>query len=206
LSFFITLEGVEFSGKSTQAERLTAYLKKKGFEVVKVFEPGSTSLGERVREILLHFKDIPLFPLAELFLFESARAQLVAEVIKPALNEGKIVICDRFTDSTLAYQVYGRGLERELVEKLNELATQGVSPDLTFYLRVPLERVREKREKRKGLDRFEEEDLDFHRRVEEGYEKLAREFSSRIVAVDFGNVDEVFSRLVQVLEEKLPGR
>lgn len=203
MSFFITFEGVEFSGKSTQSAKIAAFLRREGFEVVEVFEPGGTPLGERIRKILLHFNDIPLSSVAELFLFEAARVQLVTEVIKPALKEDKVVVCDRFTDSTLAYQVYGRGLERALVEKLNQLATGGLYPDLTFYLRAPLNRVLKRKQGLKGLDRFEKESLEFHKRVEAGYEELAKEYPERIIAVDYGSVDEVFSRLVKVLKEKL---
>lgn len=206
MSFFITFEGVEFSGKSTQARKTASFLQKKGFEVVKVYEPGFTQLGQKVRDLLLHRQNISLSPLAELLLFEAARAQLVSEVIKPALETGKVVISDRFTDSTLAYQVYGRGLEKKLVEDLNRLATQGLEPDLTFYLRAPLEKTLKKRQTEKSLDRFENESLEFHRRVEAGYEALAKEFPKRIVAIDYGSVEEVFKRLTKVLTEKLIGR
>lgn len=203
MSFFITFEGVEFSGKSTQTKKVASYLQKKGFKVVEVYEPGFTRLGERVRDLLLHRHNISLSPLAELLLFEAARAQLVSEVIKPALEAGKVVISDRFTDSTLAYQVYGRGLERKLVEGLNKLATQGLEPDLTFYLRAPLGKVLKKCKLGKGLDRFENENLEFHRQVEAGYEALVKEFPERIVAIDYGTIEEVFERLAKVLAEKL---
>lgn len=203
MSFFITFEGIEFSGKSTQSRKVAAFLREKGFEVVEVYEPGFTQLGEKIRDLLLHRRHILLSPLAELFLFEAARAQLVNEVIEPALKGGKIVISDRFTDSTLAYQVYGRGLERELVDELNFLATQGIKPDLTFYLRAPLEEVLKKERLKKGFDRFEEESLEFHRRVEMGYEKLAKEFPERIIPIDYGTVDEVYKRLTEVLRERL---
>ncbi len=203
MKYFITFEGVEFSGKSTQVKKVASFLRREGFEVVEVYEPGFTKLGEKIRDLLLHCRNISLSALAELFLFEAARAQLVIEVIKPALDEGRVVVCDRFTDSTLAYQVYGRGLKRELVEELNKIATQNLEPDLTFYLRAPLEEILKKRQIKESLDRFEKESFEFHRRVEAGYESLAKEFPERIVVIDYGSVEEVFRQLAAVLREKL---
>lgn len=179
MGFFITFEGIEGCGKSTQLELLKAHLEKKGRAVLSVREPGGTLLGERVRSVLLNGTEEGIDPWAELFLYEACRAQLVARVIRPALAEGKVVLCDRFFDSTLAYQGFGRGLDAGKIEGLNALATGGLVPDLTFLVDceedVGLKRAWARINASAGAreDRFEKEELAFHRRVREGFLAIA---------------------------------
>jgi len=190
LGLFITFEGIEGCGKSTQIALLKGYLiEKKGREVLTVREPGGTLLGEKVRAILLESGQEPPDPWAELFLYEACRAQLVSRVIKPALSAGKVVISDRFFDSTLAYQGFGRGLDVEKIEGLNALATGGLVPDLTFLVdcaeEVGLKRAWARINASMGAreDRFEKEELAFHRRVRDGFLEIARA-APRVKVVD----------------------
>ena len=179
MGFFITFEGIEGCGKSTQLELLKAHLESKGRAVLSVREPGGTLLGERVRSVLLNGTEEGIDPWAELFLYEACRAQLVARVIRPALAEGKVVLCDRCFDSTLAYQGFGRGLDAGKIEGLNALATGGLVPDLTFLVDcaedVGLKRAWARINASAGAreDRFEKEELAFHRRVREGFLAIA---------------------------------
>ena len=189
MGFFITFEGIEGCGKSTQLELLKAHLEKKGRAVFSVREPGGTLLGERVRSVLLNGTEEGIDPWAELFLYEACRAQLVAKVIRPALAQGKVVLCDRFFDSTLAYQGFGRGLDVEKIEGLNALATGGLVPDLTFLVdcaeEVGLKRAWARINASAGAreDRFEKEELAFHRRVRDGFLEIARA-APRVKVVD----------------------
>jgi dTMP kinase len=182
--FFITFEGGEGSGKSTQIAALCAALRAEGRAVVETQDPGGTPLGADVRRLLLDPARVGMAPVAELLLYEASRAQLVAEVIRPALGQGRIVVCDRFTHSTAAYQGYGRGLELRLVERLNGLAAAGVEPDCTFLLDLDpvlgLARVRA----RTPEDRMEAEELDFHQRVRAGFLALAARRPDRIHVLD----------------------
>ena len=178
--FFITFEGVEGCGKSTQVSLLKTYLGSLGRDVVALREPGGTMLGEAVRPILVNSSKEPIDPWAELFLYEACRAQLVKNVIRPALlKEGTIVICDRFIDSTIAYQGYGRGLDLEDIADMNFLATGGLVPDLTILLDVDaeagLKRASARMDSAGGLreDRFEKEAVEFHRKVRQGFLELA---------------------------------
>ena len=172
---FITLEGTDGSGKTTQAARLVAYLEAQGYEVLQVHEPGGTQVGERIRELLLDTAAEGMDPLAELFLYEAARAQIVREVIRPALAAGKVVVCDRFTDSSVAYQGYGRKLGPELVSRLNEAATGGLEPDRTLFLDlepdVSMQRALDGGSG--GPDRMEAAGTDFHRDVYDGFRAIA---------------------------------
>ena len=189
MGFFITFEGIEGCGKSTQLELLKAHLEKKGRAVFSVREPGGTLLGERVRSVLLNGTEEGIDPWAELFLYEACRAQLVAKVIRPALAQGKVVLCDRFFDSTLAYQGFGRGLDVEKIEGLNALATGGLVPDLTFLVdcaeEVGLKRAWARINASMGAreDSFEKEELAFHRRVRDGFLEIARA-APRVKVVD----------------------
>lgn len=189
MGFFITFEGIEGCGKSTQLSLLKTRLEKMGRAVLGVREPGGTLLGEQVRSVLLNTTEEGIDPWAELFLYEACRAQLVAKVIRPALIEGKVVLCDRFYDSTLAYQGFGRGLDREKIAGLNTLATGGLVPDLTILVDcaedVGLKRAWSRINSASGAkeDRFEKEDAAFHSRVREGFLEIARG-ASRVRVVD----------------------
>jgi dTMP kinase len=189
LGFFITFEGIEGCGKSTQLGLLKAHLEKRGRAVLSVREPGGTLLGEAVRSVLLNGTEEGVDPWAELFLYEACRAQLVSKVIRPALAAGKVVVSDRFYDSTLAYQGFGRGLDASKIESLNELATGGLVPDVTILVDCPedvgLHRAWSRINATAGAreDRFEKEALDFHRRVRQGFLEIAKT-SARVKVVD----------------------
>jgi len=183
MSLFITFEGGEGGGKSVQAKALYRKLVKMGVPVLLTHEPGGTPFGKRMGRWLKWAQDTDISPLTELMLFNASRAQLVAEVIKPALKSGKVVISDRYDDSTTVYQGYGRRLDLTMVKAVNKAATQGLTPDLTVLLDAPVETCFA----RKGTgkrDRFEQEALAFHQRVRDGYLKLASEEPQRWLVVD----------------------
>jgi dTMP kinase len=181
---FITFEGGEGTGKSSQLAVLRAALCAGGRAVVETQEPGGTTIGREIRGILLNPARTGMTAVAELLLYEASRAQLVGEVIRPALARGEVVLCDRFTDSTVAYQGYGRGLELDIIESLNRLVSGGLRPDCTFLLDLDpaagLARVRQ----RTPEDRMEAEVLEFHRRVREGFLAIARREPDRVVVLD----------------------
>jgi len=179
---FITFEGIEGCGKTTQMLHLKNRLMAKGINVVTTLEPGEGPIGQKIREQLLNHHPEPLDPVAELLLYLADRAQHVTRFITPALQEGKVVLCDRYADSTLAYQGYGRGISLDIIKQLNNFATRRLIPDLTFLLDCPPE-VGLKRIKG-GLDRMESQDLTFHRRVWDGYLSIAREVPERIIILD----------------------
>jgi len=170
---FITFEGGEGCGKSTQARLLRNNLERDNIPVVLTHEPGGTPLGNRIRGLLKVKRDFNISPQAELLLFAACRAQLIKDIILPTLDTGTNVICDRFSGSTLAYQGYGRGLELELIESINRIATGGLEPDLIILLDLQPE-AGLVRKRNTGDDRFEAEDIAFHRRVRDGYLELAR--------------------------------
>jgi dTMP kinase len=180
---FIVFEGGEGCGKSTQTRALHRRLSKDGFGAILTREPGGTRLGERVRHHLKQADETSISPLAELFMIATARAQLVSEIIRPELKRGKSVICDRFTPSTLAYQGYGRGLDIDAIRDVNDIATDGMSPDLIVLLDMPVE-AGLGRKKSKEKDRFESESLAFHTRVRRGYLDLAKADPERWLVVD----------------------
>lgn len=183
MSLFITFEGGEGSGKSVQAKALCRKLSRTAVPVLLTHEPGGTPFGRRIGRWLKWAQDTDISPLTELMLFNASRAQLVTEVIQPALKSGKVVISDRYADSTTVYQGYGRGLDLAMVKAVNRSATQGLTPDLTVLLDAPVEVcfARKGTDKR---DRFEQEAIAFHRRVREGYLKLASEEPERWLVVD----------------------
>jgi dTMP kinase len=180
---FITFEGGEGCGKSTQAKRLLNNLERRNMPSVLTHEPGGTTLGNRIRNILKVKRDFDISPQTELFLFAACRAQLIKEVILPAIDAGSNVICDRFSGSTLAYQGYGRGLGLELIESINHAATGGLEPDLIFLLDIQPE-TGLKRKHNTGDDRFEAEHTAFHRRVREGYLELAGHDPNRWIVME----------------------
>ena len=183
---FITLEGVEGAGKSTQARMLGQRLEAEGHRVVLIEEPGGTALGQRVREIVKHARQVTLTPRAEVLLFLASRAQLVDSVIRPELLNGSVVICDRFSDSTFAYQCYGRGLDLPSVRRANAFAVGCLVPNLTVLLDVPPEcgLLRKPDRQTANWDRYEQEGIDFHRRVRAGYLQLASQEPARWYVVD----------------------
>ncbi|MBI5236042.1 MAG: dTMP kinase [Deltaproteobacteria bacterium] len=188
MAIFITFEGVEGCGKSTQAELLKGHLEAVGRKVVAVREPGATPVGEKIRSILVGSEGEGMSPLTELFLYEVCRAELVHKVIKPALEAGVDVICDRFTDSTLAYQGWGRGLDVGVIKRLNSIATSGLVPFVTFFLDCPPEvgLGRAFKRMRQGTpeDRFEKEALSFHSSVRKGFMELAAQEPDRVRIID----------------------
>lgn len=177
---FISFEGIDRSGKTTQASLLAQYLKERGYRVLKTLEPGGTELGKETKEILLSSSYSKMSKISELFLYLADRAEHVEKVIKPALSRGKVVISDRFADATLAYQGYGRGLNIDWIQELNRIVTQSILPVLTFLLDIDPSLAR-KRSGRK--DRMEHENMDFHHRVRQGYLELARANPERIKIV-----------------------
>jgi dTMP kinase len=194
---FVSFEGGEACGKSTQVARLIRKLEALGHQVLSIREPGSTQAGEAIRNLLLHSdQGISLTPAAELLLFGASRAQLVEELIRPGLNAGKIVVADRFTDSTTVYQGFARGLDLKFIRELEGFVCAGLQPSITFLLDLDLETIRNRRLRRvrpvNGPDRIEELPLEFHRKVREGYLQLAREFPERIKVIDAArSLDEV---------------
>ncbi len=183
---FITFEGMEGCGKSTQAKRLARTLGRLSIAHVTTLEPGGTEIGRKMRQVLLDSRNKTLTPLAELMLYAADRAQHVEEVIEPALRSGKWVLCDRFSDATVVYQGAARGQDAKLIRLLNKVVTGGIRPDLTFLLDCPVEVGigRAFRRNMKGQDRFEREALAFHRKVRNGYLDLARKNRNRFVILD----------------------
>ena len=179
----ISFEGIEGSGKSTLIATLASDLRNRQIDIRVTREPGGTPLGDRIRSIFLYDADLTIDPLAEALLINASRAQLVADVISPALRAGTMVLCDRFFDATLAYQGFGRGLDVEMLLELSLSATRRIAPDLTFLLDLPVERSRERLQERGTSDRLERETLEFHNRVRHGYLELAQRFK-RIVVLD----------------------
>lgn len=187
---FITFEGIEGCGKSTQARRLVNRLRDASVPLVFTLEPGGTRVGSDIRKILLDSSNRNLSPLAELFLYEADRAQHVEEKIRPALEQGKWVVCDRFFDATTVYQGFARGQDMKLIRNLNKKACFGIRPDMTFLIDCPVEIGLKRALKRNegvpeiGQDRFEREEMDFHEAVRQGYLTMANEDPERIVVLD----------------------
>jgi dTMP kinase len=178
--FFITFEGIEGAGKTTQLEKIYRALRRKNIPTVKTFEPGDGIFGKKIRSLVVgNFKN-KIGIETELFLFLSDRAQHVKDVILPSLRKGKIVLCDRFTDSTMAYQGFGRGLPIQLLEGMNKLATGGLKPDLTFFLDLPVKEGLKRIKKRGSKNRLDREALSFYERVRQGYYRLARYNNKRM--------------------------
>lgn len=193
---FITLEGIEGAGKTTQAKLLVDALKKKGINAILTREPGGVGTAEAIRQILLH---IDVDPVSELLLYEAARTEHFCKVIRPALESGKTVICDRFIDASVAYQGYGRGLDVKLIEELNRVATFGTEPDITFIVDIPAE-LAYKRLKQRGQapDRFERLDVKFFENVRQGYLDQSIKYPKRVIVVDGTKaIDEVHKIILE---------
>ena len=207
---FITFEGIDGCGKSTQIAIFEAMLKERGISLVITQEPGGTKIGEAIRKILLDVENTQLIPLAELFLYEADRAQHVSEVIKPALKAGKWVVCDRYFDATTVYQGVVLGHQEKLIEQLNLEASLHIEPDITFLLDCPaevgLKRI-ETRRMNNEKDRFERKTLDFHTKIRYGYLALANMHNKRFTIIDSTlSRDRVASKIREVIAPYLPNK
>lgn len=199
---FITFEGSDGCGKSTQIKKLAEYLSMQGKEVVVTREPGGTDISEQIRGIILDPNNKKEAPVTEMMLYAAARAQIVSELIKPSIKAGKIVLCDRFVDSSIAYQAYGRGLGDQ-VKIVNSYALQGLLPDVTFFLDITAEEGRKRNKSTDKNDRMEQEAIEFHQRVYEGYKKIAEDNKDRVVVIDASkSIDEVFEEIKKVYDTK----
>ena len=219
MSLFITFEGVEGSGKTTQIQRLKKYLTQKRLPCKVTREPGGSSIGEKIRKILLNPDHGEMTPTSELLLYEAARAQHVKEVIKPFLKKGGVVLCDRFSDATVAYQGHGRRIDLKWIERLNRLSSQGIRPDVTFLLDCPsnvglkraLQRNRVLKQEKEG--RFEKEEIQFHRRVRKGYLDIAKKEPDRVKVIDtregekkvFEKIRKIIDNLIEVKGSRIQG-
>lgn len=207
MSLFITFEGIEGCGKTTQIGHLTSFFKRIQRPYLLTREPGGTQVGEKIRQILLSSDNAGMEPMTELFLYVAARIQHYRQIISPALREGKVVLCDRFADATTVYQGFGRRLDLTWIEEIHARALEDIKPDLTFLLDLPVEvglkRAWKRLEKNPTReDRFEKEAVDFHRRIREGYLTLARQEPGRIIILD-GMKDE--QSLHREIISHLPG-
>jgi len=197
-----TFEGIEGSGKTTQVEILYEYLASQGRSVIKTREPGGTLFGEALRKVLLQ-EDMHVFPLSELLVFMAMRSQHVEEVIMPALQDGKIVLCDRFVDATYAYQGYGRNIDLGIIETLNRLVTKGIRPNLTILLDVSAEVGLRRKAAHAAMDRFEKEALSFHKEIRDAYIKLSKEDPKRFFVVDGSLEPQIIQNTIRQKVEKL---
>ena len=205
---FITLEGPEGSGKSSQLPDLAEFLSGQGWDVLTTREPGGTPIGDQIRQILMRLDNQELHPCTEILLFLASRAQLVEQVIKPALREGKLVLCDRFGDSTLAYQGYGHGLDLDILRTMLDFATDKLKPDLTLLLDVDVETGLQRKRKEDEWNRLDAYELAFHQRVREGYHELCRQEPERWRVIDAMQPKEAVQlalrqAVMQFLQEKI---
>ncbi|MGN0438900.1 MAG: dTMP kinase [Lachnospiraceae bacterium] len=200
---FITMEGPDGSGKTTQIELLKEYLEQKGYDIIITREPGGTAISEAIRKIILNPEYEEMSYMTELLLYASARAQLVNQVIKPALEAGKAVICDRFVESSAVYQGIGRGLGVETVYEVNSYALGEVKPKLTIFMDLDAKEGIRRKKNQTELDRMEKEDLSFHERVVEGYRQLAQLYPERIVPINATlPIEEIHSMIVKEVEKR----
>ena len=200
---FITFEGPDGSGKTTQMRLLSEYCGRQGWECVLTREPGGTPISEQIRNVILDTKNLEMDGRCEALLYAASRAQHVEEKIRPALEAGKVVISDRFMDSSIAYQAYGRQLGDD-VRIINEFAIGGVQPDFTFFLDISPEAGLRRAASRKNADRLDKEKLDFHQRVYEGYKSLQEIYKDRFVRIDASrSIEEIHNEIVEKLAEYL---
>nr|WP_251026429.1 dTMP kinase [Exiguobacterium sp. s155] len=203
---FITVEGPDGSGKSTQLQLLVENLKQKGYDIVVTREPGGTTVGNQIREVLLSPDHHEMTPRVEMMLYAASRAQNVEQVIRPALERGAIVLCDRFIDASIAYQGYGLQYDLDQIRSLNEWATNGLTPDLTFLFDLNPERASARMKDRGQLDRIESRDQAFHDRVYTGFQTLLKQYPERIVRIDADQSieciqDEVLDYTIERLQQ-----
>ncbi|HLD94864.1 MAG TPA: dTMP kinase [Anaerolineales bacterium] len=201
---FITLEGPEGSGKTSQLPGLAEFLRQQGYDLIATREPGGTSIGDQIRRVLFDLDNKGMNPRSEILLFQASRAQLVEEVIRPALEARKVVLCDRYVDSTLAYQGYGHKVDMQALREIVNFATGGLKPDLTIFLDVPVDEGLNRRNKGGDWNRLDDYDKEFHRRVYDGYQKLIAAEPGRWVVVNAARTpEEVAGELRSVVLERL---
>lgn len=201
--YFITFEGIEGGGKSTQIKILQNYLTSRGIATIATREPGGTFIGDELRDILLDVHNKDLDYRVEALLYAASRAQLISKIINPALSEDKVVLSDRYIDSSLAYQGYGRGLPIDVITNFNFWATLGLTPSLTFLFKLPAE-IGLGRTKPEQADRIESECIEFHKRVEHGYDELAKVHRDRYHVLDATkDIDEISNEIISVIDKKL---
>ncbi|MBU3100807.1 MULTISPECIES: dTMP kinase [Clostridium] len=196
----IVLEGPDGSGKTTQIELLEKHLQDSGYEVVRVREPGGTEISEKIREIILDNDNCKMSYMCEALLYAASRAQLVSEVIKPALDKSKIVICDRFVYSSMVYQGIGRGLGMERIKSINEVALDGLKPDLTFMITIPYEEGLNRKKKQGSLDRLENSGKEFHKKVFEGYMDICIKYDKIEVLDGNRSVEEIQKDIINTIK------
>jgi dTMP kinase len=211
LSLFITFEGPDGSGKTTQAQLLHEYLQERGYPVFLTREPGGTGIGDQIREVLHSLENTEMLPPTEILLYSASRAQLVGQIIRPHLARGEIVLCDRYADSTLAYQGYGHGLDLQVLQVITAFATSGLKPDLTIYLDIDVEEgLRRKLAAHQTgeaeWNRMDQQEIAFHRRVRQGYLQMAAAEPERWVVIEGTQPADVAQRAIRAkVEAKLPG-
>ena len=205
---FITFEGPDGSGKTTQIRRLIPVLQEKGLDIVHTREPGGTEIGDQIRSVIMNMKNKSMHPRAEILLFCASRAQLVEELIRPSLAEGKLVLCDRYADSTMAYQGYGHGLDRVALSQLLHFATGGLKPDLTLLFDIPAEAgLRRRLNNHEEWNRMDDYALQFHERVRSGYLAMAAAEPERWIVINADRPrEEIHEEVVTILTEKLAVR
>ncbi len=202
---FISFEGIDFSGKTTQINLLKTFFLNSGYEVSIIREPGGTVISEKIRDILLDKKNSKMHDRTELFLYSAARVQLLEEKIIPLLNKGTIVIADRFVDSTTAYQGYGREIDPQIIRQINHIATRGILPGLTFYLKLDPQIAKQRRESRKSPeDRLEISGNKFYARVYKGYEEIADYYKERVVSIDASaSIDSIQDKILEIVKDRV---
>lgn len=201
---FISFEGIEGTGKTTQARILADNLKEKGYEVVLTEEPGGTYIGRQIREVLLDVKHKEMHHITELLLYNASRSQHINELILPAINEGKLVITDRFSYSTTAYQGYGRGIDLNLIDSLDRITTGKLRPDITFLLDIDVETGLRRNRGANKVDRMELENINFHQRVRNGFIELAGKEPERIKVIDAsGRMEDIGNKIIGLMNDLL---
>ncbi|MCT4564939.1 MAG: dTMP kinase [Maledivibacter sp.] len=201
---FITFEGPDGSGKTTQIKLLEKYFKEKGYDILITREPGGTNISEQIRNVILDKNNMEMDKITEALLYAASRAQHVAQIIKPALLEGKAIICDRFVDSSIVYQGIGRNLGIDFIKKINDMATAGTQPDITFLMKLSPELGLNRKFSSDECNRLDMEKLEFHNKVYEGYLKLESLYPQRIIGVDASkSIEELYKDIVKIVENKL---
>lgn len=204
---FITIEGTDGSGKSTQIKLLMDYLSSKGCDILFTREPGGTQISEKIRELILDINNVKMTAVTEALLYAAARAQHVEEKIIPAVDEGKIVICDRFVDSSIAYQGAARGLGSDLIKDINKFALRGILPDITLFFDISPEKGILRKKNERNLDRIESEKLVFHKKVYNGYKELCDAYPERIKVINADDtVENVHENVIKEIDGRLKGR